>query len=268
MKITKQQLKQLIKEVYDEHIDNYSPEMSADDTSGYGRFFDVVNRDSERVEMEDVTVYQLFRWLDENPEYSETVPPEDYADKSNNIIWVTTDQDPHTITDDLPQGPEDEEIDPEVQNSQDAIEANEQPGKMTFDEWIDHMGGPSAFAPEENAYDLWLDYSHPSRDPEGGLDSNAANDDWHDDDHETLADKKFADREAYEEYDEDQEIFDASFMSESFQFDKFIKDISIREEKIMQHKKELTENPDEDNKRERQKLYQEKWQNSVKFSKR
>ena len=56
-------------------------------------------------------------------------------------------------------------------------------------------------------------------------------------------------------------------MSESkgFTFDKFMKDINGREDKIAQHKKELTENDGDSYARTKQRLYQEDWRNSVKF---
>ena len=56
-------------------------------------------------------------------------------------------------------------------------------------------------------------------------------------------------------------------MSESkgFSFDKFMKDINGREDKITQHKKELTENDGDGYTRTVQKLYQEDWRNSTKF---
>jgi len=211
MKITKSELKKLIKEVYDEHIENYSPEMSADETQPQDRFFDVIDRDSGRFELEDAQMNQFYRWLDENPEYSETTPPEDYTDKSNNVLWVTTQPDPYTITDDLPQGLEDEA---EMQNSRDAIAANERPGKMTFEEWL-------ADETKSDDYDDWLSHAQPER---------------------------------------------YGNVNESFQFDKFMKNIGTREEKIAQHKKELTESEDVNNKRTLQKLYQEDWRNSVSYN--
>jgi hypothetical protein len=65
----------------------------------------------------------------------------------------------------------------------------------------------------------------------------------------------------------DKEDFDAGFMSESkeFTFDKFMKDINDREDKIEKNKKELTENDGDTSARLKQKLYQEDWRNSVKF---
>jgi hypothetical protein len=65
----------------------------------------------------------------------------------------------------------------------------------------------------------------------------------------------------------DKRDYEAGFMSESkeFTFDKFMKDINSREDKIEQHKKELTENEGDTNARLKQKLYQEDWRNSVKF---
>jgi hypothetical protein len=53
--------------------------------------------------------------------------------------------------------------------------------------------------------------------------------------------------------------------SKEFTFDKFMKDINCREDKIEQHKKELTENEGDTNARLKQKLYQEDWRNSVKL---
>jgi hypothetical protein len=44
-----------------------------------------------------------------------------------------------------------------------------------------------------------------------------------------------------------------------------MKDINSREDKIEQHKIELTENDGDTNARLKQKLYQEDWRNSVKF---
>ena len=53
--------------------------------------------------------------------------------------------------------------DQEVQNSLDAISANEVEGKLSFDEWVDANGGQDAFGPNDNAYDIWLKYVHPER---------------------------------------------------------------------------------------------------------
>ena len=65
----------------------------------------------------------------------------------------------------------------------------------------------------------------------------------------------------------DKRDYEAGFMSESkeFTFDKFIKDINEREDKIEQHKIELTENDGDTNARLKQRLYQEDWRNSVKL---
>jgi hypothetical protein len=53
--------------------------------------------------------------------------------------------------------------------------------------------------------------------------------------------------------------------SKEFTFDKFMKDVNNREDKIKQHKKELTENEGDANARLKQRLYQEDWRNSVKL---
>lgn len=65
----------------------------------------------------------------------------------------------------------------------------------------------------------------------------------------------------------DDDDYEAGFYRESkeFSFDKFMKDINNRENKIAQHKKELTENDGDASARLRQKLYQEDWRNSVKI---
>jgi hypothetical protein len=65
----------------------------------------------------------------------------------------------------------------------------------------------------------------------------------------------------------DDKDYEAGFMRESkeFTFDKFMKDINEREDKIEQHKIELTENDGDTNARLKQRLYQEDWRNSVKF---
>jgi hypothetical protein len=61
--------------------------------------------------------------------------------------------------------------------------------------------------------------------------------------------------------------FNTVFKNESkeFTFDKFVKDINSREDKIEQHKIELTENDGDTNARLKQRLYQEDWRNSVKL---
>lgn len=260
MKITRSQLAKMIKEVYDEHIENYPESHSTDETPASAQFFDVQDVDTYdeeigdwRYELEDVTQSDFFRWLDDNPEYSETVPPEN-ADKSNNVIWVTTAHDPH-----------------EQQLSQDAIAANKPEGKLSFEDWVEENGGPEAFGPDDNAYDIWLRYAQPEK-------YETANDwyeqrhiddqdMWHPEDKkQELIDKHMgSDSEGGVLTDEEDELLGTYRESKEFTFDKFMKDINGREEKIAQYKKELTENEGDTNARLRQKLYQEDWRNSVKF---
>jgi hypothetical protein len=161
--------------------------------------------------------------------------------------------------------------DQEVQNSRDAISANEVEGKLSFDEWVLENGGEEAFGPNDNAYDKWLAYVNP-----GSYDDD--NDDWYEQRHmddqdlgldpkQALLDKHFsADAEGGAFTDDEDELL-SNYMQESksFTFDKFMKDINSREDKIEQHKIELTENDGDTNARLKQKLYQEDWRNSVKF---
>jgi hypothetical protein len=65
----------------------------------------------------------------------------------------------------------------------------------------------------------------------------------------------------------DDEYYERGFFAESkeFTFDKFMTDINGREDKIAQHKKELTENDGDSYARTKQRLYQEDWRNSAKF---
>jgi hypothetical protein len=159
----------------------------------------------------------------------------------------------------------------EVQNSLDAISANEVEGKLSFDDWVDANGGQDAFGPDDNAYDAWLRYSNPER-----YDDDS--DEWYEqrhmddqdawlekDDKQDLIDKHFsADAEGGVFTDDEDELL-SNYMQESksFTFDKFMKDINGREDKIELHKKELTENEGDTNARLKQKLYQEDWRNSV-----
>jgi len=158
----------------------------------------------------------------------------------------------------------------EAQNSLDAISANEVEGKLSFDEWVDENGGQDAFGPNDNAYDLWLSYVN----PEGHDDDN---NDWYEQRHmddqdlgldpkQALLDKHFSpDAEGGVFSDEEDELYGMYAESKEFTFDKFMKDINDREDKIEQHKKELTENEGDTNARLKQRLYQEDWRNSVKF---
>jgi hypothetical protein len=166
-----------------------------------------------------------------------------------------------------------ENDDREEQNSFDAISDNEVEGKLSFDEWVEVNGGHDAFGPNDNAYDIWLRYSNPER-------YDDDNNDWYEqrhindqdmwqpeDDKQNLLDKHFSsDAEGGVLTDDEDELL-SNYMQESkeFAFDKFMKDINGREDKIAQHKKELTENEGDSNARLKQKLYQEDWRNSVKF---
>ena len=159
----------------------------------------------------------------------------------------------------------------EVQNSLDAISANEVEGKLSFDDWVDANGGQDAFGPDDNAYDAWLRYSNPER-----YDDDS--DEWYEQRHmddqdlgldpkQALLNKHFsADAEGGVFTDDEDELY-SNYMQESkgFTFDKFMKDINGREDKIAQHKKELTENDGDSYARTKQRLYQEDWRNSVKF---
>ena len=161
--------------------------------------------------------------------------------------------------------------DQEVQNSLDAISANEVEGKLSFDEWVDANGGQDAFGPNDNAYDIWLKYVHPERyETANDWYEQRHMDDqdmWHKEDpKQALIDKHFGpDAEGGVFSDDDDELYGMYHESKEFTFDKFMKDINSREDKIAQHKKELTENEGDTNARLKQKLYQEDWRNSVKF---
>jgi hypothetical protein len=65
----------------------------------------------------------------------------------------------------------------------------------------------------------------------------------------------------------DAEYYERGFFAESkeFTFDKFMKDVNSREDKIEQRKKELTENEGDTNARLKQKRYQEDWRNSTRL---
>lgn len=161
--------------------------------------------------------------------------------------------------------------DQEVQNSLDAISANEVEGKLSFDDWVEANGGQDAFGPNDNAYDAWLKYVHPERYDDDNNDWYEQRhiddqDMWHKEDpKQALIDKHFGpDAEGGVFSDDDDELL-ANYMQESktFTFDKFMKDINGREDKIEQHKKELTENDGDTEARLKQKLYQEDWRNSV-----
>jgi hypothetical protein len=177
----------------------------------------------------------------------------------------------------------------EFQNSLDAISANEVEGKLSFDDWVARNGGEDSFGPNDNAYDLWLAYIDPEKYDDNvhledrhmdDQDLGLSDDSWYDDENETLADKKFSDADETQAFidkrlgpdaeggvwtDEEDELYGGMFESKSFTFDKFMKDINSREDKIEQHKIELTENEGDDNARLKQKLYQEDWRNSVKL---
>ena len=140
--------------------------------------------------------------------------------------------------------------DAEEKNSRDAILANETDGKLSFDNWsslvvsastsmnaVEDIEDSSVFG---MPYDAWLNDVDPG---EYAMSIDEAGV-W-----------------------SDERDYNAGFFRESkeFTFDKFMKDINSREEKISQNKKELTENDGDANARLRQKLYQEDWRNSVKF---
>jgi hypothetical protein len=99
--------------------------------------------------------------------------------------------------------------------------------KMTFDEWLEDPK-------QSDSYDDWWTYV------------NEDDNDWYEQRHM-----------------DDQDL--GLPVQESFQFEKFIKDINSREDKIAQHKEELSNSEDNDKKRELQKLYQEDWRNSTTF---
>lgn len=156
--------------------------------------------------------------------------------------------------------------DQEMQNSLDAISANEVEGKLSFDDWQQHvLRASSTMANQEDIedgyddvtgeqimpYDAWLKDMDPaiyaqSIDLPGA--GSEASDDFLD---------RYGDRIAD----------DSGMLAESkeFTFDKFMKDINSREDKIEQYKKELTENEGDANARLKQKLYQEDWRNSVRI---
>lgn len=161
----------------------------------------------------------------------------------------------------------------EVQNSLDAISANEVEGKLSFDDWVARNGGQDAFGPDDNAYDIWLRYSNPER-----YDDDS--DEWYEqrhmddqdawlekDDKQDLIDKHFGPDAEGGVFTDDEDELLSNYMQESksFTFDKFMKDINGREDKIEQHKKELTENEGDTDARLKQRLYQEDWRNSVRF---
>jgi hypothetical protein len=154
----------------------------------------------------------------------------------------------------------------EVQNSLDAISANEVEGKLSFDEWVEENGGEEAFGPTDNAYDAWLIYVNPEKyDDNVHLEDRHMDDQdqWYDDETQAFIDKRLGpDAEGGVWTDDELERYAES---KEFTFDKFMKDINEREDKIEQHKIELTENDGDTNARLRQKLYQEDWRNSVKF---
>tara|TARA_R110001599_G_scaffold21341_3_gene80076 strand:+ start:1979 stop:2533 length:555 start_codon:yes stop_codon:yes gene_type:complete len=131
----------------------------------------------------------------------------------------------------------------EVQNSLDAISANEVGGKLSFDEWVEGQGGKDSFDSLTNVYDAWLAYVNPER--YGNV--------FDDEDPDTYNSDMVSPEEA------------VMYESAEFTFDKFMQDINGREDKISQHKKELTENDGDSYARTVQKLYQEDWRNSVKF---
>ena len=131
----------------------------------------------------------------------------------------------------------------EVQNSLDAISANEVGGKLSFDEWVEEQGGKDSFDSLTNVYDAWLTYVNPER--YGNV--------FDDEDPDTYNSDMISPEEA------------VMYESAEFTFDKFMQDINGREDKISQHKKELTENDGDSYARTVQKLYQEDWRNSVKF---
>jgi len=149
-----------------------------------------------------------------------------------------------SIADEMDSGTTDSS---EMQNSLDAISANEADGKFSFDEWVEWHGGKDAFDSITNVYDAWLAYVNPER-----YDDNFQKED--------------SDIDPADEYEDSQEdeIFSMN-ESNAFTFDKFMKDINGREDKITQNKKELTENNGDSYARTVQKLYQEDWRNSVKM---
>lgn len=132
----------------------------------------------------------------------------------------------------------------DMKSSFDSISDNEVGGKLSFYDWVEAQGGKDSFDSLTNVYDAWLAYVNPER--YGNV---------------------FDDEDPDRSYDNDMVIPEEAVMYESaeFTFDKFMQDINGREDKISQHKKELTENDGDSYARTVQKLYQEDWRNSVKF---
>ena len=157
-----------------------------------------------------------------------------------------------------------ENDDQEMQNSLDAISANEVEGKLSFNSWLQHvLDASSTMMRQEDIedgfdpvtgeqimpYDAWLKGADPAIYAQS-IDLPGAGDERSDD---------FLDRFGDRIHD------DMLAESKEFTFDKFMTDINGREDKIEQHKKELTENEGDTNARLKQRLYQEDWRNSVKF---